>query len=238
MQVRHLFSPPPAFRASTHTPPVFTFCLAHPQPGQFSPFPVPATVLRHASGQFLPFSVPRLAGPGGKEGRFAHGRPQRVGLGGRKACFAHGRPWRAGLGGKEGRFAHGKPWRAGLGGRKGLFAHGKPRRAGPGGKKGRFAHGRAEDGGMRRRAGVSTPGHGQGEGPDGYKFPHSGDAVDVGRGRSERSERSPARCWQTAGQTSIARSRGQEELPGQQKEKGSGECYLSSAWWPVRSTWW
>ena len=33
--------------------------------------------------------------------------------------------------------------------------------------------------------GVSTPGHGQGEGPDGYKFPRSGDAGDVGRGRSE-----------------------------------------------------
>ncbi len=33
--------------------------------------------------------------------------------------------------------------------------------------------------------GVSTPGQGQGEGPDGYKFPRSGDAGDVGRGRSE-----------------------------------------------------
>ena len=62
---------------------------------------------------------------------------------------------------------------------------------------------------MRRRAGVSTPGHGQGEGPDGYKFPHSGDAVDVGRGRSERSEWSPARCWQSVGKTSVTRSRGQ-----------------------------
>ena len=50
---------------------------------------------------------------------------------------------------------------------------------------------------MRQRAGVSTHGHGQGEGPDGYKFPRSGDAVDVGRGRSERSERSPARWWQS-----------------------------------------
>ena len=63
---------------------------------------------------------------------------------------------------------------------------------------------------MRRRAGVSTPGHGQGEGPDGYKFARSADAVDVGRGRSERSERSPARCWQPAGKTSVTRSRGQE----------------------------
>ena len=63
-------------------------------------------------------------------------------------------------------------------------------------------------GGMRRREGVSTPGHGQGEGPDGYKFPHSGDAVDVGRGRSERSEWSPARCWQSAGKMSVTRSRG------------------------------
>ena len=63
---------------------------------------------------------------------------------------------------------------------------------------------------MLRRAGVSTPGHGQGEGPGGYKFPRSGDAVDVGRGRSERSERSPARCWQPAGKTSVTRSRGQE----------------------------
>ncbi len=71
--------------------------------------------------------------------------------------------------------------------------------------------GGAGAGGMRRRAGVSTPGHGQGEGPDGYKFPHSGDAVDVGRGRSERSERSPARCWQTADKTSVIRSRGQEK---------------------------
>ena len=33
--------------------------------------------------------------------------------------------------------------------------------------------------------GVSTPGLGQGEGPDGYKFPLCGDAGDVGRGRSE-----------------------------------------------------
>ena len=34
--------------------------------------------------------------------------------------------------------------------------------------------------------GVSTPGHGQGEGPVGYKFPPSGgDAGDNGRGRSE-----------------------------------------------------
>ena len=61
---------------------------------------------------------------------------------------------------------------------------------------------------MRRRAGVSTPGHGQGEGPDGYKFPHSGDAVDVGRGRSERSERSPARCWQPPGKTPATHSPG------------------------------
>ena len=65
------------------------------------------------------------------------------------------------------------------------------------------------DGGMRQRAGVSTPGHGQGEGPDGYKFARSADAVDVGRGRSERSEWSPARCWQPAGKTSVTRSRGQ-----------------------------
>ena len=38
--------------------------------------------------------------------------------------------------------------------------------------------------------GVSTPGHGQGEGPDGDKWSidHAG---YVGRGRSERSERSP-----------------------------------------------
>ena len=65
------------------------------------------------------------------------------------------------------------------------------------------------DGAMRRRAGVSTPGHGQGEGPDGYKFARSADAVDVGRGRSERSEWSPARCWQSAGKMSVTRSRGQ-----------------------------
>ena len=32
--------------------------------------------------------------------------------------------------------------------------------------------------------GVSTLGHGQGEGPDEYKFPPRGDAGDVGRGRS------------------------------------------------------
>ncbi len=63
---------------------------------------------------------------------------------------------------------------------------------------------------MRRRAGVSTPGHGQGEGPDGYKSPLRVDAVDVGRGRSERSERSPARCWQTAGKTPVTRSRVQK----------------------------
>ena len=38
--------------------------------------------------------------------------------------------------------------------------------------------------------GMSTPGHGQGEGPDGDKWSldHAG---NVGRGRSERSERSP-----------------------------------------------
>ena len=103
----------------------------------------------------------------------------------------------------------------------------------PGAERAVLHTGGAGAGGMRQRAGVSTPGHGQGEGPDGYKFPRSGDAVDVGRGRSERSERSPARCWQTAGKTSVtrsrgqerpicpreyqtSRSRGQEELPGQQ----------------------
>ena len=61
---------------------------------------------------------------------------------------------------------------------------------------------------MRRRAGVSTPGHGQGEGPDGYKSSRSVDAVDVGRGRSERSERSPAHCWQPPGKTPATHSRG------------------------------
>ena len=58
--------------------------------------------------------------------------------------------------------------------------------------------------------GVSTPGHGQGEGPDGYKSSRSVDAVDVGRGRSERSEWSPARCWQPPGKTPATHSRGQE----------------------------
>ena len=53
------------------------------------------------------------------------------------------------------------------------------------------------------RAGVSTPGHGQGEGPDGYKSSLCGDAVDAGRGRSERRERSPACCWHPAGETSV-----------------------------------
>ena len=41
--------------------------------------------------------------------------------------------------------------------------------------------------------GVSTPGHGQGEGPVGSKLSRSDDADDDGRGRSERSERSPLR---------------------------------------------
>ena len=38
--------------------------------------------------------------------------------------------------------------------------------------------------------GMSTPGHGQGEGPDGDKW-STDHAGHVGRGRSERSERSP-----------------------------------------------
>ena len=80
----------------------------------------------------------------------------------------------------------------------------------PGAERPILHTGRTGAGGMRRRAGVSTPGHGQGEGPGGYKFPRSGDAVDVGRGRSERSERSPARYWQPAGRTSVTQSRGQE----------------------------
>ena len=114
--------------------------------------------------------------------------------------------------------------------KKGLFAHGEAeadlgrvqegpfctREAAAGGSRGQggavLHTGRAGDGGMRQRAGVSTPRHGQGEGPGGYKFPRSGDAVDAGRGRSERSEWSPARCWQTAGKTSVTRSRGQEKL--------------------------
>ena len=41
--------------------------------------------------------------------------------------------------------------------------------------------------------GVSTPGHGQGEGPVGSKLSRRDDADDDGRGRSERSERSPLR---------------------------------------------
>ena len=41
--------------------------------------------------------------------------------------------------------------------------------------------------------GVSTPGHGQGEGPIGSKLSRSDDEDDDGRGRSERSERSPLR---------------------------------------------
>ena len=43
--------------------------------------------------------------------------------------------------------------------------------------------------------GVSTPGHGQGEGPFGSKLSRSDDADDDGRGRSERSERSPSGAW-------------------------------------------
>jgi len=40
--------------------------------------------------------------------------------------------------------------------------------------------------------GLSTPGQGQGEGPIGSKLSRSDDADDNGRGRSERSERSPS----------------------------------------------
>ena len=112
---------------------------------------------------------------------------------------------------KKGLFAPGRRWRACAGGREGGFAHGKPRLAGPGGKKGIFAHGWS---GRRRDAAAGGRVHPRtraGGGPGGYKFPRSGDAVDVGRGRSERSERSPARCWQTAGKTSVTRSRGQEK---------------------------
>ena len=43
------------------------------------------------------------------------------------------------------------------------------------------------------RTGLSTPGQGQGEGPVGSKLSRSDDADDDGRGRSERSERSPLR---------------------------------------------
>ena len=163
------------------------------------------------SGHTLCLSfLPQLACPGGKKRLFAPGRRWRACAGGMKGCFAHERQWRTRPVGRKGRFAHWKPQRAGPGGRKGCFAHERTRRAGPGGREAVLHTGGAGAGGMRRRAGVSTPGHGQGEGPDGYKFAHSGDAVDVGRGRSERSERSPARCWQTAGKTSITRPRGQE----------------------------
>ena len=48
----------------------------------------------------------------------------------------------------------------------------------------------AGTGGVEVSGNMSTPGHGQGEGPVGYKFPLCGDAVDNGRGRSEQSERS------------------------------------------------
>jgi len=41
--------------------------------------------------------------------------------------------------------------------------------------------------------GVSTPGHGQGAGPVDSKLSRSDDADGNGRGRSERSERSPLR---------------------------------------------
>ncbi|MBQ3711727.1 MAG: tetratricopeptide repeat protein [Fretibacterium sp.] len=42
---------------------------------------------------------------------------------------------------------------------------------------------------------VSTPGHGQGEGPGGSKLSQSDGADDAGRGRSERSERSSSAAW-------------------------------------------
>ena len=41
--------------------------------------------------------------------------------------------------------------------------------------------------------GLSTPGQGQGEGSAGDKVPRQRDAGNGGRGRSERSERSPLR---------------------------------------------
>ena len=51
--------------------------------------------------------------------------------------------------------------------------------------------------------GVSTPGHGQGEGPFGSKLSRSDDADDDGRGRSERSERSSSGAWPSALRTGI-----------------------------------
>ena len=53
---------------------------------------------------------------------------------------------------------------------------------------------------------LSTPGQGQGEGPDGCKLSQSDDAADVGRGRSERSERSspePSTSGLEAGSTAA-----------------------------------
>ena len=52
----------------------------------------------------------------------------------------------------------------------------------------------ARSGRLQALAGVPTPGHGQGEGPGGSKLSRSDGADDAGRGRSERSERSPARA--------------------------------------------
>jgi hypothetical protein len=51
--------------------------------------------------------------------------------------------------------------------------------------------GECDRGDGRDCGGVSTPGHGQGEGPARYEFRGQRDEVDCGRGRSERSERSP-----------------------------------------------
>ena len=55
----------------------------------------------------------------------------------------------------------------------------------------RRVHPRTRAGGGLR--GVSTLGHGQGEGPVDSKLSRSDDADGDGRGRSERSERSPRR---------------------------------------------
>ena len=54
---------------------------------------------------------------------------------------------------------------------------------------------RRRSGKAKAAEGVSTPGHGQGEGPDGSKLSRSDGADDDGRGRSERSERSSSAAW-------------------------------------------
>ena len=142
MQVRRLFPPSPAFRASTNITPGFRLLPRPPPTGTvfaiFCPGNSPTTRLRTVFNVFCP-AAGRSRGQKRlfctREAAASWSRGQREPICTREAAASWSR-------GQEGAFfAHERPRRTGPGGRKGRFAHGRPQQAGPGGREGCFAHG-------------------------------------------------------------------------------------------------